>query len=323
MNNILPYNPPKLLFNGHLQTIFPAVFREKIQIPYQREIFNTPDGDFLDLDWYYFNAKTKPTKQLVILCHGLDGNSQKHYATGMAKAVNKARADYLVPNYRSCGGKINRQPQFYHAGATQDLDLVINKCILLGYEDIFLVGYSLGGNIVLKYLGEKPSLPQIKKAIAFSTPLDLQGSAIEIAKPHNFIYQQRFLKSLLKKVEIKKQMFPQIFENFNIKNVKSIFDFDEQITSKLNGFINAKDYYAKNSSIIFVKNIEVPTLIVNAKNDSFLSTSCFPTNREINNVAIQTIYPQQGGHCGFFPRNYKNFIWSEQLAIQYFFNQYI
>lgn len=118
-------------------------------------------------------------------------------------------------------------------------------------------------------------------------------------------------------------MLPQIFENFNIKNVKSIFDFDEQITSKLIGFINAKDYYAKNSSIIFVKNIEVPTLLVNAKNDSFLSPSCFPTNQEVNNLAIQTIYPPQGEHCGFYPKNYNKFLWSEQLAIQYFFKQYI
>lgn len=313
-----PYLPPKLHFNAHLQTIIPSVFRKVEGVTFQRERITTPDHDFLDLDW---SSVYENPESLIILSHGLEGSSDRQYIKGMVKIFNNHGYDCLAWNFRSCSGQINRNLRFYHSGATEDLDLVINYALKKGYKCIYLIGFSLGGNLTLKYLGERAIKPQIKKSIVFSVPLHLASSSEKIAKPSNWLYTKRFLKSLKKKVKLKALAFPDQINLTNLGKITTVESFDEHYTSKLHGFINAKDYYAKNSSIIFVKNISIPTLIINAKNDPFLSESCYPIDDLKNHEYVKLEIPLQGGHCGFWQSGYKNFLWSELRALEFIKNE--
>ena len=185
---------------------------------------------------------------------------------------------------------------------------------------INLIGFSLGGNLTLKYLGEKLTAKEIKKAVVFSVPMDLAGSSNEISKPTNWIYEKRFLKSLSAKIRLKSKIFPDIIKSSFLGKIKTLEQFDDKYTSKLHGFINAKDYYAKNSSIIFVENITVLTLIVNAQNDPFLSKDCYPIDQLSNHSFVKFEIPSQGGHCGFWQKGYTNFLWSELRALEFIRN---
>lgn len=322
MTPIQPFKPSFFHFNAHLQTIIPSIFRKVKGLNYHRERISTPDSDFLDLDWSLSNKSNvqippMETRGLLILSHGLEGDTNRQYIKGMVKIFNENDFDCLAWNFRSCGGEINKNLRFYHSGATDDLDLVVKHAILKGYQNIYLVGFSLGGNLTLKYLGEKSAIPEIKKAVVFSVPLDLAGSSRQIAKSSNWLYTKRFLKSLKTKVKLKAANFPNEINLANLGKIKTVEAFDEQYTSKLHGFINAKDYYAKNSSIIFVEKIAIPTLIVNAKNDPFLSDGCYPKEKLNNHPFVKLEIPDEGGHCGFWQKGYQNFLWSELRALDF------
>ena len=174
------YQAPFWLINGHFQSIFPSVFRKVKGIQYQRERIQTPDDDFLDLDWSVINQNNK----LVILSHGLEGDASRQYMTGMVKIFNEAGYDCLAWNFRSCSGEMNLTTRFYHSGATDDLDLVIKHANSKGYDHINLIGFSLGGNLTLKYLGEqqrnKPI--EVKKAVVFSVPMHLRSEERRVGK---------------------------------------------------------------------------------------------------------------------------------------------
>ena len=172
------YTPPFLLFSPHLETIYPAVARKVSIEPYRRERISTPDDDFLDLDWLK-NA----SKKLVIISHGLEGNSSRAYIKGMAKIFHAQGFNILAWNYRGCSEEMNRQVRFYHSGATDDLGTVISHSINLGFDEIYLIGFSLGGNLTLKYLGEALPPAEIKKAVAISVPMDLRASCEKISQP--------------------------------------------------------------------------------------------------------------------------------------------
>jgi uncharacterized protein len=308
-------------FNPHLQTIIPSVFRKVKNINYQRERISTPDGDFLDIDWS--SGKTNSnllSKKIVLISHGLEGNSTRQYILGMVKIFNNNGYDTLSWNFRSCSGQINDKLRFYHSGATDDLQTVIQHVQNKGYAEIFLVGFSLGGNIVLKYLGEIGPIQIIKKAIVFSVPMDLATSSDKIAQKSNWIYTYRFLKSLKAKIIKKAKFYPNEINLANLGKIKTLESFDNEYTSKLHGFINAKDYYAKNSSIIFVEKIAIPTLIVNAKNDPFLSKECFPIDLLKNHPFVTLEIPEKGGHCGFWQKDYKDQLWSEIIALKHISN---
>ena len=304
-----------------MQTIYPALFRRVKNLTYQRERISTPDGDFLDLDWSCMHAD-----QLAIISHGLEGDSQRPYVKGMALAFNQAGHDVLAWNYRGCSGEMNKTQRFYHSGATDDLEVVINHTLCKGkYKKIVLVGFSLGGNITLKYLGEQgQNLPEvISRAVTFSVPLDLYGSSMQIEKPFNYVYKRRFLKSLKNKILTKAACMPGKFDTRPLNNIRSIFAFDDQYTSLLHGYQGAKDYYRKCSALHFLDKICIPALIVNAKNDSFLSTTCYPDGDQINNNYISFEVPAFGGHCGFKPRLFHpgGSYWSEQRAIEFVNNE--
>jgi len=311
------YQPPYWLFNGHLQTIIPSQFRKVEDLRYEREKINTPDDDFLLLDW-----SGTPSSKLAIISHGLEGDSHRPYIKGMARAFVKSGYEVLAWNFRGCGGEINHQLRFYHSGATDDLELIIQHALQRRpYRKVVLVGFSLGGNLTLKYLGEKGSdLPKpIQRGITFSVPLDLHSSAVQIGEASNFLYSRRFLRNLKKKIEEKVILMPNALTTDYFSQIKNLKDFDDFYTAPIHGFRNAVDYYTQCSSLYFLENIRLPTLIVNARNDPFLSERCYPEKSFQNHPYVNLLTPEEGGHVGFMPKGVRkdqNY-WSEDLAVSF------
>ncbi|MCH7397112.1 alpha/beta fold hydrolase [Belliella sp. DSM 107340] len=308
----IDYINPKWLFNGHLQTIIPGLFRSVISLPFERERIATHDGDFLDLDWL-----RKGSKKLVIISHGLEGNSKRPYMLGMANQFYGKDFDVVNWNFRGCSEEMNQKPIFYHSGATYDLDAVIDHAAT-SYDEIYLIGFSLGGNLTLKYLGEKRARnPKLKKSIAISVPLHLESSCIKISSRENIVYSKRFLNTLKEKIIKKSLVFPDEIPVGLLRKIKTLKDFDDFFTGPIHGFKDAHDYYEKNSSLYFIDKIEIPTLILNAQNDPFLSEKCFPVNKGKSLPNIWMEFPKQGGHVGFSPRNRSEIYWSEKRAFEF------
>lgn len=309
----LSYKPPFFLVNGHLETIYPALFRSPQFKPYQRERLLTDDDDFIDLDWL-----TQGSEKLVIISHGLEGNTQRAYMRGMAKALFLAGFDVLTWNYRGCSEEMNRQLRFYHSGATDDLDRVVRHAAQRDYKSLRLVGFSLGGNLTLKYLGEERQRPDtIQQAIVYSVPLDLYTSCLTISKPSNRIYALKFLISLKEKIRRKAKIYRELDTRF-LDKIKTLQEFDDHYTAPLHGFNNALHYYESCSSIRFVKDIQVPTRIINARNDPFLSPECFPDEYLKGHPFVQPVFPERGGHVGFTQFNANGVYWSELQAVEFF-----
>ena len=319
--NLDDHKPPFWLPDCQSQTIFPSLFRKIEGLKYLRERVLTPDKDFLDVDFSTSNSfNYRPSlpipTSLIILSHGLEGDTSRQYITGMVKNFNVQGFDCLAWNFRSCSGEINQTKRFYHSGATDDLETVVKYSLSKGYQKIYLVGFSLGGNLTLKYLGEKGQnlYPEIQKAITFSVPLHLSSSSKKIG----WLYTKRFNKSLIKKILAKSQRFPEFQINTSaIAKIKTLKDFDDAYTSQLHGFIDAEDYYERNSSLYFLDNISIPTLIINAQNDPFLSKECFPFEKIKNLEKIYLQAPKMGGHCGFYPDDYQGILWSEKRALEW------
>jgi uncharacterized protein len=307
-----PYSPPRVLFSPHLETIFPALLRRVQLQPFNRERINTPDDDFLDLDWLKQGAE-----KVVIISHGLEGNTTRAYIKGMAKALFSGGFDILAWNFRGCSEELNRRLRFYHSGATDDLHTVVQHAIGKGYQEVFLVGFSLGGNVTLKYLGERKPAPQIKKSVAISVPMELETSCQKISEPANWIYSNRFLKSLKNKILTKAARMPEL-ETKGIEKIRTLLDFDNRYTAPLHGFENAIDYYRKSSSINFVPDISTPTLIINTLNDPFLSKACFPSEVLKNHGHVSLEILLRGGHVGFTQFNKNGLYWSEQRTLDFF-----
>jgi predicted alpha/beta-fold hydrolase len=290
------YRPPWYLFNGHLETIVPSMTRKIKDVHYERERFELSDGDFIDVDWL-----TNKNNKLVIIAHGLEGSSDRHYCKGMAKYFFQRGWDALAWNCRSCSGVMNRLPRFYHHGATEDLtELIQHVEAKKHYKQIALVGFSMGGSVTLKYLGEqKTLLNEIKAGVVFSVPCHLGSSANELDKPSKKFYLNRFLKKLGTKIKIKSEKFPELISYAGFEKISTFEEFDNRYTAPLHGFRDADDFYERASSLMYISNIAIPTLIVNALNDPFLPPACFPINiaREHQYVYLET--PIRGGHTGF------------------------
>ncbi len=304
------YTAPRILFNRHAETIYPALMRRVMLAVPQRERITTPDDDFLDIDWY-----KKEGPSCVIISHGLEGNSERAYVKGMARAFLGEGVSVAAWNFRGCSGEVNRQLRFYHSGATDDLATVVDH-VAKSYQRIFLVGFSLGGNLTLKYLGENKVHPAILKAVVFSVPLDLHTSCIQISKPGNWVYSKRFLKALKEKVKLKAASRKDLSLE-GINEVRSLMEFDEKFTGPLHGFAGAVDYYTKCSSIHFIEKITVPVLVVNALNDPFLGENCFPNQTFKDHPYVTFEFPQNGGHVGFTLFGEKGLYWSEMRALSF------
>ncbi len=306
------YVAPALLRGGHLQTLYASLAR-RVDFTYAwRERIATPDGDFLDLDW-----ASASTERVAILTHGLEGSSHRRYMRGMARALHRRGWNVVAWNLRGCSGTPNRQMRTYHSGATGDLARVVDHVLATGrYAAAALVGFSLGGNLTLKYLGERAGAvdPRIGGAVAFSTPVDLKGSARVLARPSNRHYTHYFLQSLRAKIRAKKQQWPHRVDDVPLNFLRSLTDFDDYYTAPLNGFENALDYYRRASSKPLLGAIRVPTLLVNAANDPFLAPSCYPRELAREHPHLTLEVPAQGGHVGFVSFATDGTYWSERRA---------
>ena len=305
------YSPPFPFKNKHLNTICSSLFRKVEPVLFKRKRIETPDDDFLDIDFL-----ENGYKKIVILCHGLEGSSDSKYIQATAKLLSLNGYSIAAMNYRFCSGEINRQLITYHSGKTDDLNTVINY-VLPNYESIYLVGFSLGGNLVLKYNGDGffDLDSKIKANVAVSVPVDLKGSSISLKQKENLLYKWRFLRTLSKKMHLKHKQYPKELDLKHLKNVKNLTDFDEHFTSKINGFKDANDYYFKASSRQFIPSISKPTLLINAKDDPFLSKSCFPINEATKSKCFHLMTPRYGGHVGFISKG--DFYWSEYEILNF------
>ncbi len=293
------YTPPLLFKNGYVSTIYPNLIRKINGVPQKRERVELDDGDFIDLDWSYASSTTK---KMAIIIHGLEGNAQRQYMLGLARHLNKNNWDTALVNLRNCSGVVNRLYRSYNAGVSDDLERVVNHVLLQDkYANISLCGFSLGGNLTLKYLGEGRNIPsEVKAAVAVSAPCDLYNSLLEINKPKNYIYEQRFIRHLKAKLHERQAVFPDKITKPDIKACTSLIDIDNLYTSLAHGYKDALDYYSKCSSKQFLKNVEIPTLIINAKNDSFLGNRCYPEDEAKENSRLFLEIPKYGGHVGFY-----------------------
>ncbi|HHG86743.1 MAG TPA: alpha/beta fold hydrolase [Bacteroidetes bacterium] len=317
--NALEYRPPWLLRNHHLSTIYPALFRKVKEVNYQRERIDTPDGDFLDLDFSKVGSNT-----LLIAVHGLEGNADAPYIRGLVRQTNVRGWDALAINLRGCSGEPNKVFASYHSGQSSDLSLIIEHILdrHSDYTHLFLAGFSLGGNICLKFAGEKAGdIPaKLRGLVAVSVPTNLMASAHHLARLSNWAYMRHFLITLKRKALEKKDRFPDApFSKADIRRARNFVDYDNMYTAPSHGFRDAEDYWTQSASAQFIPAIQLPTLIINALNDPFLPEVCYPYAEVASNAHVTLETPKYGGHVGFVSdlRMQRPF-WQEKKILDFF-----
>ena len=300
--------------NYHISTVYASTMR-KAHVVQERERLELTDSDFLDIDWSFTQASN--CKKVLVVMHGLEGSSKRPYVTGLAHYFTQNGWDVAAVNFRGCSGELNRKFQSYHAGATGDLDQVITHILYSGkYTSIALNGFSLGANLMLKYLGEERILPQqIKAAVMVSAPCDLHGSLKKLQETRNIIYAKRFIRKLKTHLLARAEKFPKQITRQEIDACNSLLDIDDLYTSKAHDFGTALEYYEANSSLQFLPDIKIPTLIINAKNDGFLSPSCYPIDIAAEKENLYLEMPEYGGHMGFLQASDLNY--NEERALEF------
>lgn len=313
-NRVYYYRPPGWLRSGHLQSVWPTLFRTVSLVEPEAERIGTADGDELRLDWY-----RNGNRRLAILSHGLEGHSRRPYMLGLARALLRAGWDVLAWNFRSCGGVMNRLPRFYHSGSTEDLARVVDHALEREYRSLALSGFSMGGNLTMLYLAQQAERldSKVRGAVTFSVPCDLAGSAEMLARPSRRIYMQRFLRDLHRKMAVKAQHFPGEINMDGFEQIRSFREFDDRYTAPLHGFRDAEDYWAQCSCLTRLKEVKVPSLIVNAVDDPFLSPLCFPQDPRVLGDSVTLEAPRWGGHVGFVEHARDGYYWSERRAVAF------
>jgi hypothetical protein len=318
MSAIENYQPPLLFRYHHVATVYPSLFRKVKAVRYTRERLTTPDDDFLDLDWSRVGSD-----KLVVALHGLEGSSQSHYIKGIVRIFNDHQWDVVALNFRSCSGELNRRRRMYHSGETDDLGFVLNELISRNYyRDIVPVGFSLGGNVALKYAGEQGLAisPVIKKVVGVSVPMELASCSLAIERRSNYVYIKTFMNSLKRKFKAKQKIYPDI-DARRIFQARGFSDFDDAFTAPVHGFESAQDYWAKASSRQFLPRIAVPALIINARDDSFLSDQAYPYEEVRRNPHLHLLTPRFGGHVGFHQKHPRGYYWTEEQILSFVFQK--
>jgi uncharacterized protein len=294
------FKPSWWLSSPHVQTLWPTLCRRPIKnFLLQRERFELQDGDFLDLDWSY-----RQSGPIVLMLHGFEGSIKSPYAKGMLQAIDNRGWRGVLMHFRSCSGEYNRLPRIYHSGETGDVAAVISA--LKQREPntpIAAIGFSLGGNVLLKWLGETGHSNPLAAAVAISVPFELHKAADRINQGFSKVYQWHLLKSVRNKIKNKFQRMPAPFPMPLLSNLRSIRDFDDKVTAPLHGFINANDYYTQSSSRQYLNNIRVPTLLVQSKDDPFMTDDLLPKEHELSSH-ITFELSEKGGHVGFVTGKY-------------------
>lgn len=312
------YRPPFPVTSGQLQTIWPTLFRRIKKTAATRQRLATWDGDFLDLDWHY-TAQSR-SDGVAIVSHGLEGNARKKYMQGMAQILNGFGWDVVCLNFRGCSGTPNLLPRLYHSGVTDDLHWVLKQALIEGgYQRAALIGFSMGGNQTLKYLGENPEqVPrEVIAAIVFSVPCQLADSSAVLGQLQNRLYMKYFLRGLTEKIKVKAARFPDLYHTDGLAQIKTFRSFDDRYTAPMHGYKDADDYYTRCSSKQFLKNITIPTLMVQALDDPFLSASCYPVEEASRSPYLCLEIPEFGGHLGFMGPWRDYHYWSERRAVAF------
>ncbi len=319
------YRAPWWLPGGHSQTIHAAKWAPRPRVTYWRDRWETPDFDFIEIDWaddatQELHLNQQDEIPLVVLFHGLEGNSDSQYARGLMQAVQARGWRGVVVHFRGCGGVINRLPRAYHSGDSTEIDWILRRFRSTRSGPIYAAGVSLGGNALLKWLGEQGENARgvITCAAAVCAPLDLAATGNALAHGMNMVYTRQFLKTLKAKAITKMKRYPALCDRRRMLAARTLHEFDDLVTAPLHGFNDVDDYYARASSKPYLKSITAPTLVLNARNDPFLPARFLPTLEEVS-AHVTLDIPATGGHVGFvsgpFPGNIE---WLPQRLLQFF-----
>ncbi|OWW22605.1 YheT family hydrolase [Noviherbaspirillum denitrificans] len=294
----MKYAAPTWLPGGHLQTIFPAKCILKPKVQYRRERWRTPDADFIDIDF----VDGQPGQPFVVLFHGLEGSSDSHYARALMAHVASLGWSGAVPHFRGCSGELNQAPRFYHSGDAQEVDWIVRHLTDAWKKRepsarFYAAGVSLGGNALLRWLGESQRAARIvDAACAVSAPLDLAGGGAALSRGFNMVYTRMFLQTLKPKCLQKLKQFPKLFDRDTMLGARNLYEFDNVVTAPLHGYRDTDDYWHRASAKHVLNDIAVPTLVLNARNDPFLPAQHLPKTAS-RDVTLD--YPEHGGHVGF------------------------
>lgn len=305
------YKAPLWVRNGHVNSIYPYFFRKPAMPPYVRERWVTSDGDFIDIDQWL-----QGSRNLVVLSHGLEGSSSSQYIVSASHLFSNHGWDVLAMNHRSCSGELNLSAQMYHSGFTKDLHFITVKKAI-EYEHVLLLGYSLGGNMISKYLGDQVyTVPDnVLAGIGVSVPTHLASGAKELGLLKNKIFTYGFLRTLIPKALKKAEQYPDLLDRDRIKRIKTLVEFDDVVTGPLHGFQNAMDYYEQCSSVYHLENISKPLLMINALDDPFLGKACFPNEIAKTSQLFHLNTTKFGGHVGF--HSMSTFYYPELKALNF------
>jgi len=317
------FTPPWWLRNAHVQTVFGRIVRPRRLVELERETIETPDGDELVLD--HLRGAGRETAHFILM-HGLEGSSNSVYLQGMLSAIARHGMSATAINFRSCARDPknlsrmlpNRRPRFYHSGETGDFDLVVQTLAKRSPATKFLaIGASLGGNALLKWLGEHPWQTTIAAAATISVPYDLGAGAIHLERSWGGrLYVNRFLATLKEKVKAVAQKFPET--NLDIDRIlrsRTFREFDDAATAPLHGFRDANDYYARSSSIYVLSKITTPALCISAEDDPFLPREALERARAAASPSVHFVTSPHGGHVGFVGESMT--YWAEELAVEW------
>ena len=315
---MVPYRAPAWLPGGHLQTIYSALAAPRPRVSYRRERWDTPDGDFIDLDWL---ENRDPAQPLVALFHGLEGGSRSHYAAALMAALRNAGWRGVVIHFRGCSGEINRLRRAYHSGDSAEIGWILRRLKQQhAAGDLFAAGVSLGGNALLKWLGESRAAAAevVAAAAAISAPVDLTAAGNALDAGVNLIYTRNFLASMKRKTLAKLERFPDLCDRALVLRARTLRAFDDIVTAPLHGYRDTGDYWLRASSKPLLRSIVVPTLMVNARNDPFLPAHALPLPHEVS-AAVTLELPAAGGHAGFAAGTFPGHLdWLPQRILDFF-----
>lgn len=300
---------------GHAQTIYPALFARRPAVRYTRQRVETPDGDFIDIDWA--SPPDGPPRRLLTLFHGLEGSSASHYAQTLAAAATRRGYVVAIPHFRTCSGEENRLPRAYHSGDSDEIDFMLRttRAAHPGLPAVG-VGVSLGGNALLKWLGEARDHP-LEAAVAISAPVDLAAGGAALGRGFNLVYTRMFLSTLKTKALAKLRRYPGLFDGERMRRARTLREFDDLYTAPVHGFRDALDYWQRAASKPYLRAIDVPTLMINARNDPFLPAAHLPHNGEVSR-AVTLEYPLHGGHVGFMTGRFPGELsWMPQRVLRF------
>ena len=312
-----PFAPARWLSHPHLQTVYASRFAPAPAVRYRRERWETPDGDFVEVDF----ADGPAGAPWVHLFHGLEGSSWSHYARALMHCVNAGGWNGSVLNFRGCGGEPNRLPRAYHSGDSEEVDWVLRRLkARLGDAPFFAAGVSLGGNALLKWLGERGEAAGalVRRAAAVSAPMDLMAGGEALGRGLALFYARHFLTTLKRHAADKDRRFPGTFDAERVRRAKTLRDFDNAFTAPVHGFRDTDDYWTRASSKPWLAAIRVPTLLINARDDPFLPESALPTEREVSD-AVTLEFTPRGGHVGFVSGSFPGHIeWLPRRLLHFF-----